>query len=58
MTHDDVKIVRKNDLLKARAVLTDNSGIKEVSQVRLYHKRRKEHASDKIFKSAYPHMER
>ena len=56
MTHDDVKIVRKNDLLKARAVreLTDNSGIKEGSQVRLYNKRRKEHASDRFLKAHIP----
>ncbi len=53
--HDDVKIVRKNDLLKARAVreLTDKSGIKEGSQVRLYNKQRKEHASDRFLKVQY-----
>jgi len=56
MTHDDVKIVRKNDLLKARAVreLTDKSEIKEGSQVRLYNKRRKEHASDRFLKAHIP----
>jgi hypothetical protein len=51
-----VKIVRKNDLLKARAVreLTDKSEIKEGSQVRLYNKRRKEHASDRFLKAHIP----
>ncbi len=55
MTHDDVKSVRKKDLLKARAVreLTDKSEIKEGSQVRLYNKRRKEHASDRFLKAVY-----
>jgi hypothetical protein len=48
--------VRKNDLLTARAVreLTDKSGIKEGSQVRLYNKRRKEHASDRFLKAHIP----
>ncbi len=48
-----MKIVRKNDLLKARAIreLTEKSGIKEGSQVRLYNKRRK---GDRFLKAHIP----